>query len=410
MSRKKLMDAIGSIDETFIEEYASYQPKSRIVRWMPYELAAACAVLLIGAGVWMWKGNSNLTPSDGNSSKIVADQDSFPSREPDHTSVPYDETTPLPTASEEAEEPDAAAGIQEQEDEQNGQNGQSREHKSVTADGRTTQESDIPDVISTDVPFVENEPDKEEDSDNSSSGFGLPSDNPDSVLKPQPASPKPPFPDQEQVSWNIVTACNEPYDGVIDRLLEEVKVTDAPAPLPSMIPEEHPSSSMEPMATMAPADPEPVAPADPDSSGDCPGVPDSSGSSMSEQLHDRWVCYDETLTEDYQLSVLFENQDSFDSASVLYLYLKGQDSTICIAQERTAASNLREASRLSSQDVFNYNPTEHMFCDVSVYFVKDRNDHCYVRFLYKGILVTLWENGASEDFVLQLVESMLTYS
>ena len=43
MSRKKLLDAIGSIDEKYIDEYASYQPKRKIIRWMPYDSGSMCS-------------------------------------------------------------------------------------------------------------------------------------------------------------------------------------------------------------------------------------------------------------------------------------------------------------------------------------------------------------------------------
>lgn len=73
MSKKNLLDAIGDIENDFLEEYSSYVPKKKVYVYPVMKAIAACMALILCAGaVWFWVGNSR-TPQ-GNKDLIADNQ------------------------------------------------------------------------------------------------------------------------------------------------------------------------------------------------------------------------------------------------------------------------------------------------------------------------------------------------
>lgn len=91
MSTKKLMDAIGEIDDKYIDEYSSYKAKPLIVRIVPYGALAACALLALIIGLNMQQDNP-IKPN--NTSPVI----SYITDKPEDTRVKEDVASKTNTA------------------------------------------------------------------------------------------------------------------------------------------------------------------------------------------------------------------------------------------------------------------------------------------------------------------------
>ena len=183
-------------------------------------------------------------------------------------------------------------------------------------------------------------------------------------------------------------------------------MSERPVPSGSPSMSEKPEQSGTPVSTDIPG-PEPSFVPAP---GDNAGTPSPEPAQrVAQQLKDRWVGYDASLVKGYDAALLLEPGDTAASASQLYVYLNNNDGQeLYIAQERTQSATLRLANQEKSQEMFSGNLTEYRFCGLPMYFVKNEEGDSYIRFLYKGILVTVWEKKCSDQELLQFVESMIT--
>ena len=95
MSTRNLIDAIGNIDDKYIEEYHMYKSKPVIVRIIPYIAATACAAAALAIGL-KFGGNSPVIPEDNNTT-VISMMTQRPSETPIHSEIAYVDT---PTPSE----------------------------------------------------------------------------------------------------------------------------------------------------------------------------------------------------------------------------------------------------------------------------------------------------------------------
>lgn len=95
MSTRNLIDAIGNIDDKYIEEYHMYKSKPVIVRIIPYIAATACAAAALAIGL-KFGGNSPVIPEDNNTT-VISKMTQRPSETPIHSEIAYVDT---PTPSE----------------------------------------------------------------------------------------------------------------------------------------------------------------------------------------------------------------------------------------------------------------------------------------------------------------------
>ena len=455
MSRKKLLDAIGSIDEKYIDEYASYQPKSKIIRWMPYEIVAACAVLMLAVGIWMLRDGGDAKLPEADPAGITAAGRA--SERPDQTSQPYSGSEDPDTTQEPDTPPtwppqifhdntgnenetgnifdewrarNPGAGVADEEESVfglfQGAGSLIMGSRSDSSSGNDWRDSVLPGTGNADSA---KNTEKEPQASAASKPGGQPTKQPVGTTAPNPtkqpartaapdptkqptATPQPTVPSTpspqpgEQIYWTVVTAQREPYEGVIDRLMDEAKATKEPQT--TINPEGNPGSEA-PSFSESPY--EPVSPsAAPSPGSDTDDIPNEHGKT-AQKLRERWVTCDADTAQRYEETALLERYDSIETASKLYLYLtRAGVGTYYIAEEQTQAGSLSNANALSREDMFADNLEEHMFCGVSMYFVKDKEDNCYIRFLYKGVLVTLWGEGPTDEQMLWLVKNMLNYS
>lgn len=309
MSKEILIDAIGNIDDTYVQEYAEYKAYMG-KRWLPYEVLAACAVLVLAIGVWVWRTTGSISkPENPN--------------QPDRIQAVRVSESAKPTASEVVQPTNSAEIVAEE--------------AQMPAEGAEEQGTDSV------------EGNVEDGNINS-----------------------------EVVEWNVVTACNDPYEEWQDMFWK--------TPEPTLPPTENPPDG-EPMDPMEPG----------------PG-----------NSFDPFEIYGDGIVIEYSVQSELGCTQSFRTFKYLksgeYALMKEwyrtSGNTIYDVQVFTDCSSIEEANRKYPINAFSNVTQISKVHGTTVYLTKDSGGMTYSRFLKDSILVTLW-GRMSDDEMLKIVDSMI---
>lgn len=365
MSKEILIDAIGDIDDTYVQEYAEYKAYMG-KRWLPYEVLAVCAVLVLAIGVWVWRTTGSISkPENPN--------------QPDRIQAVRVSESAKPTASEVVQPTNSAENVDEE--------------AQMPAEGAEEQGTDIVEGNVEDgninSAIVEgNVAGNEETNEKGQQGFGkatgrpgdgtIPSYEPDdsntSTITKNPISTKEPA----QIEWNVVTACNDPYEEWQDMFWK--------TPEPTLPPTENPPDG-EPMDPMEPG----------------PG-----------NSFDPFEIYGDGIVIEYSVQSELGCTQSFRTFKYLksgeYALMKEwyrtSGNTIYDVQVFTDCSSIEEANRKYPINAFSNVTQISKVHGATVYLTKDSGGMTYSRFLKDSILVTLW-GRMSDDEMLKIVDSMI---
>lgn len=309
MSKEILIDAIGNIDDTYVQEYAEYKAYMG-KRWLPYEVLAVCAVLVLAIGVWVWRTTGSISkPENPN--------------QPDRIQTVRVSESAKPTASEVVQPTNSAEIVAEE--------------AQMPAEGAEEQGTDSV------------EGNVEDGNINS-----------------------------EVVEWNVVTACNDPYEEWQDMFWK--------TPEPTLPPTENPPDG-EPMDPMEPG----------------PG-----------NSFDPFEIYGDGIVIEYSVQSELGCTQSFRTFKYLksgeYALMKEwyrtSGNTIYDVQVFTDCSSIEEANRKYPINAFSNVTQISKVHGATVYLTKDSGGMTYSRFLKDSILVTLW-GRMSDDEMLKIVDSMI---
>lgn len=388
---QKWKDAIGDIDEKYIDEYASHQKKAVWKRWIPYEILAACALLALVFGIWKFE-NRHTKPNQ---------PDAISANKETHTSFPPEmKESKAPLASETATKQPPSESLQPTEQAVQDQTRETveevRDHKNNKQKNEGTVTASNEDALGDD--FMGNPSDSDTTQDGPQS-----TDYPQnpSVPDEQPTEQPTEKPD-ENVVWNTVSAMAEPYGGRLSDVLNWYDVSYSEPPV--LNPAVKPASSYEPLPTSMgyPTQGEPSMATEPqggNSSNSSNFKPSEEYLKLKKQLGDKWLIYDER-EQSYTVdrTVIEPNE--------VYLKLHSHDITLFVAEIKTSKTTLVQADAEDENSIFGIGSIISKVNGVETYFMEDSQGKMCARFYKDGILVTAWSCNGKKEQMFGFIYSM----
>ncbi len=355
MNIQKLGEAIGNIEEDFIYEYQSFQPKSKSRTYAAIGVLASCAVLSLAVGITS-RHHSGRQPVPSPNIPDIAWETYHPTEQPSAseaaTEVP-DLQTPEETISP-TEEPPTESSL-------------------LTAENEPTSQlpastAPIPTPSHSQSPAAPN-------NSNASDYYGT-------------ASVVPSL----RLAWNQVTACSEPYT---DLFMESVP-TDTP-------------SSPDQIETPTKPGAVPDGDSNPGSSSSVnSGSAAGSSSSKLEDYNGIIGCYWLFQPEFSQMT--FASLPSITTVNDKQMFscclYTEEKSKLYMVQVETNAASLEEANRQYPQKPFE-NLSHLSYLDSSpLYLVENEKGECYARLYKDQILITIWEKGIGRDGLIHIIRNL----
>lgn len=393
---QKWKDAVGDIDETYIEEYASYTKKAAWKRWVPYEIAAACALFALVFGIWKYQSRQTGPESQGN---IIVKQET-PS-----SFFPEKKATGAPRASEDVGEPYPSASLQpteeavqdntgntvnkERENLNNNQNKKKNEKQqknTYRADRDTTHEENSAAAL--------------QPAEESIQPVIIPEQNRQHSAKPEELPTQKP---EETIAWNTVTAMAEPYGGRIRNVFDESDTEYVPTQIPA------PKKSSPP-ELMEPAEPMPTGGNIYPGPGNMQTGHDSyekeqALKQLKKKYGEAWLFYyekEQRFTLERVLQLISE-----ELRDELYMKLHSQDMTIYVIEVKTDKTTLQQADAEDEKSMFDVGTIVSKVNGVETYFMKDSYGKLCARFYKDGVLVTAWSENGKKEQMCEFINHMI---
>lgn len=409
MSTRNLIDAIGNIDDKYIEEYHMYKSKPVIVRIIPYIAATACAAAALAIGL-KFGGNSPVIPEDNNTT-VISKMTQRPSETPIHSEIAYVDTPtpsePLSTDSNNNDNNSTNSDTYLSQNKHNrnyitGDNSDLLKHSSdmifneINADNQLTNNTQYTALLQTNPPngFIY-DPDKKYAIDNPDNGYinncplpgasytpdnrpsRTPSHNNDGDTDPTAAPTNAP---SIIIAWNNGSVIGSLYyinnpTGPDDNVTPAPSYTNAPVYTNTPSYTGSPSYTDEPIYTTSAPKPTYFPSAEkpqPSCSPDAPtNIPLPEGAIMDK--------------------IKYTNIPSIQQGETAYITV--------VQKTNVTADNLADANT-DLQNIFNSSLQYSYINNTPVYCVQGHNQYLYIRFLHNGTLYTIWTDTMSaNDFI-----------
>ncbi len=419
MSKKKLIEAIGDIENEFLEEYSSYVPKNRIQICTTVKVLAACLALILCTGAMLlWVGNDR---SSQDNQRLVARnnhkntdngniKESAPPVLPEESnkqqqiliteSPVLDDSQTKETEHENTVEPAQSYSLNANE-----------QIKSLlltdsieTSGSKTDDQSKVVDKVVNEeegkVPDMELSPDNKEETKV-----------PDEQLQPDNQQ-KPDYTDDNgqdsssdsennvmPTDWNQVDYANTPCVAEVTELnywrLEVLRYIEEGKDSSTA----NGSNQEEIMGNQRP---------DAYIAGGF--IAEKNGVVWDTRCLDKapvlegWYWFDMESLQ-WENEYVLQRQKAKDNAMSNVLLLKG-DAKLYIMQTKTDAKSLEEANVLYPEEVFGTNLRITYENGMPIYLVENSNGELYVRFLIEDTFITIVDRGFGKDILYEMLKTV----